>query len=127
MQHRSAGGPQGGMHPGQRAPGRTAKQKRQTLMDLDLDQQTAAFDELHAWLTAWKEQSWGTMASHCQLPQAFATREPEMCMQLEKRLGPNVLESFSIKGIMRGHSERVSGKGIAFADFNERVEFFFKL
>ena len=92
-------------------------EKIEILKDLSPEQEAEAREKLEAWLLAWQRQAWGTMASHCQLPQSVAIQEPEMCVILEKRLGPNHLETFVIGEMTRGHSESFGTERIAFADF----------
>jgi len=88
------------------------------LANITEEQQSAAREKLLLWLRAWQSQCWGTMASHSQLPQSLGKGELEISMQLEKRLGPNYLQTFGIREFIGGHSEAVGGELCAFADFD---------
>ena len=90
-------------------------EKRKLLVNLSQEQQTAAREKLSAWFSAWQRQAWGTLASQCQLPQAIAKDEMDICVVLEQRLSPYHLSSFVIGEVVEGAT---SPESIAYADFD---------
>lgn len=91
-------------------------EKVQVLQPLTPQQREAALAKVEAFFAAWERQCWGTLASHCQLPQSIGNMESDICIVLERRLGDHHLTSFIVGDVVTGHGEARETEAIAFAD-----------
>ncbi len=88
----------------------------QVLKALTPEQKSYARAKVAAFFGAWERQCWGTLASHCQVPQAIGKMEADICVILERRLGPYHLTQFVVGDVITGHADPSVHEPIAFAD-----------
>ncbi len=88
----------------------------QVLKALTPEQMDAARAKVQAFFGSWDRQAWGTLASHCQVPQAIGKMEPEICEVLERRLSSYHLTQFVVGEVTTGHADPSVHEPIAFAD-----------
>ncbi len=86
------------------------------LKALTPEQMDAARAKVQAFFGSWERQAWGTLASHCQVPQAIGKMEADICVILERRLGPYHLTQFVVGEVISGHGDPSVHEPIAFAD-----------
>lgn len=88
----------------------------EVLKALTPEQKAAARAKVQEWFAAWERQAWGSLASHCQVPQAIGKMEADICVILERRLGPYHLTQFAVGEVVAGNSGPSKHEPIAFAD-----------
>lgn len=88
----------------------------QVLKPLTPEQKEAARAKVQAFFGAWDRQAWGTLASHCQIPQAIGKMEPEICAVLERRLSSYHLTQFVVGAVIHGRADPSVHEPIMFAD-----------
>ncbi len=91
-------------------------EKSQVLKALTPEQEEAARAKVQEWFAAWDRQAWGTLASHCQVPQAIGKMEADICVIIERRLSSYHLTQFVVGDVVSGNGDASKHEPIAFAD-----------
>jgi len=88
----------------------------QVLKALTPEQKSDARAKVQEWFAAWERQAWGTLASHCHVPQAIGKMEADICVVIERRLGPYHLTQFAVGEVVSGNGDPSEHEPIAFVD-----------